>query len=150
MIDKHTLQLRYPFKILTWTTIFMRFGAISAINQRWSNQGSKDALLLTFQNWNLKVNLGTHFNKQMCTSTFMTFWAIFTPFNCNLTKSARRTFTFDKFLETKIWYPSIHFNLDTHLKYWHGHLYLWVLELFRPSLKDGQTKVEKMHFCWLS
>ena len=32
----------------------------------------------------------------------------------------------------------------------HGHLFLWDLELFWPSFKVGQTKVENMHFCQLS
>ena len=40
-------------------------------------------------------------------------------------------------------------DLDTHFKDRHGHLCLWDLELFWPSLKDCQTKVEKMHFFFL-
>ena len=41
-------------------------------------------------------------------------------------------------------------DLSTHLRHNNGHLFLWYLELFRPSFKVGQTKVENMHFCRLS
>ena len=37
----------------------------------------------------------------------------------------------------------------THFRDKNGHLFLWVLELFWPSLKVGQTKVENMHICQL-
>ena len=55
-----------------------------------------------FHNWNLKVNFGTHFNKQTRTPTFVVFWAIFTAFKCNLCQSAHRSFTFDQFFGIKV------------------------------------------------
>ena len=41
-------------------------------------------------------------------------------------------------------------DLGTHLRDKHGHLFLWDLELFWPSFKVGQTRVEKIHFSRLS
>ena len=41
-------------------------------------------------------------------------------------------------------------DLGTHLRDKNGKLFLWDLELFWPSFKVGQTKVENMHFCRLS
>ena len=41
-------------------------------------------------------------------------------------------------------------DLGTHLRDKHGHLFLWEFELFSPSFKVGQTKVEIMHFNQLS
>ena len=38
-------------------------------------------------------------------------------------------------------------DLGTQFRDKHGHLFLWDLELFWPSFKDDQTKVENMHFC---
>ena len=73
----------------------MIFGSSLDLIQGWSKQGSKYALLSTFRNWVLKV------------------------------------------------------DLDIHLRDKHGHLFLWDLELFWPTFKVGQTKVENMHFCWL-
>jgi len=40
-------------------------------------------------------------------------------------------------------------DLGTHLRDRHGHLFIWYLELFWPSFKVGQSKVENMHFCRL-
>ena len=40
-------------------------------------------------------------------------------------------------------------DLGTHLRDKHRHLFLWDLELFFPSFKVGQSKVENMHFCQL-
>ena len=44
---------------------------------------------LFFRIWILKVDLGIHFKKQACTTTFAMFWAIFSAFKCNLSKSAQ-------------------------------------------------------------
>ena len=41
-------------------------------------------------------------------------------------------------------------DLGTHLRHKHGHLYLWDLQLFWPSFKLGETKVENIYFCQLS
>ena len=41
-------------------------------------------------------------------------------------------------------------DTGTHFRDKHGHLFLLDLELFWPSFKVGQTKVEKMHFFLLS
>ena len=44
----------------------------------------------------------------------------------------------------------LEFDLGTHLRDKHGHLFLWDLALCWPSFKVGQTKVENMHFYRLS
>ena len=41
-------------------------------------------------------------------------------------------------------------DLGTHLRDKHWNLFLWDLELFRFSFKHAHTKLENMHFCWLS
>ena len=41
-------------------------------------------------------------------------------------------------------------DLGTHLRDKHGHLFLLDLDLFWPSFKVRQMKVENMHFCPLS
>ena len=42
------------------------------------------------------------------------------------------------------------FDLGTHFRDKHGHLFLWDMELFLPLFKVGQAKVENMRFCRLS
>ena len=41
-------------------------------------------------------------------------------------------------------------DLGTDLRDKHGNLFFWDFELFLPSVKVGQIKVENMHFCQLS
>ena len=51
---------------------------------------------------------------------------------------------------TFFYFLGIELDLGTHLRDKHGNLFLWDLELFWPSFKVGQNKVENMYFYWLS
>ena len=101
------------------------------------------------QNWNFKSDLDTHLRDEhghLFLWDLEVFWPSF------------------EFAQTKV--ENMHFcrlppnwvlkvvlgthlkvHLSTHLREKHGHLFLWYLELFFPSFKGGQTKVENMRFC---
>ena len=103
-ISKFKFQSRfgYPFQRQGWTLIFMRFGLFWPSFKNGQTKVEKMYLFQLFQNWNLKVDLGTHLNKQTCTTIFMKFWAILTPFKSNLSESTWRSFTFGQFLGIEI------------------------------------------------
>ena len=111
----------------------MKFGAILALVQGWSNQDWKYALLSNFSKMILKFDLGTHLRE----------------------KHGHR-FRFGQTKVEKMYFYWISRNwvlkedLGVHLRDKHGNLFLWNLVLFFLSFKAGQTKVENMHFYGLS
>ena len=92
LIDKCARQILQCFELfgpaLSWTLAKMH---------------DELSLLKIFSQLKFDHRFGCPFDKQACTPTFATFQAIFTPFNPNLCKTARQSFTFYKFLKIKIW-----------------------------------------------
>ena len=122
----------------------MRFGAILALIQGWSNQGSKDALSQLSWNWVLKVDLGTHLRDKHGKLFLWDLELFWPPFKVGQTNVENLNFCPpSRIRDLKV-------DLGTHLRDKHGELFLWDLELFWPSFKVGKMKVENMHFCRLS
>ena len=122
----------------------MRFGAILALLQGWSNQGSQYVLCRFSWNWVLKVDLGTHLGDKHG-HLFLWYLEIFSLlFNNGQTKVENM-----HFLQLS-WNWVLKVDLGTHLGDKHGPLFLWDFEIFWPLFMVGKTNVENMHFCQLS
>ena len=109
------------------------------------------------RNWVLEADLGTHLideHEQLFLSDLDLFWSSFQVGKtkvenmhfCQISlnwifKVDLGTHSRDKFLK----WNSVPIR---EIKHW--NLFLWDLELFLPSFKVGETKVEIMHFCRLS
>ena len=96
------------------------------------------------QNWNLKVELGTHLRENhghLFLWYLELFWHSF-----KVVKTKVENMNFCRLSQNRV----LKADLGTHFKDKHGHLFLWDLEPFWPSFKVGQTKVENMNFCQLS
>ena len=81
------------------------------------------SLLTIFSQLKFDHRFRCPFDKKACTPTFMTFRAIFTPFNPNLCETAWQSSTFYKFIEIKIWsYLLMHiWMISVHAKFHDVH-----------------------------
>ena len=79
----------------------MRFGAILALIQGWSNQGLKYALLSTFSELSFESAFEYPFERKAWTPMFMLFWIYFGP-HSSFVKPGFEICTFINFLGIEI------------------------------------------------
>ena len=112
----------------------MRFGAILAFIQVWSNQGWKYELLSIFSELKIpvwEINMDTYFYQIGSILALVQGWLAKVE-NMHFGRLSRN------------WVLKV--DLGTHLRDKNWSLFLLDLELFWPSFRIGQTKVENMEF----